>query len=290
MYQLRDSLQQLGELPPRLSGHAAVFNVFYWGIDERLPSNPVHRHSFFEVCYVMGGEGEYTEGGVDYPLRTGTHICSRPGIVHQIRTRDNLFLLYTSFELDESRSTREVAEAFRLLTEKGTVWVPHAEQSPTALLWRSLLLPEGTGRGSLSAVAAESSAYALLLSFPAQFGYVGQRAAPQRGSTVIFQRAKHYIRDNLAGDLSLSEVAQYLNVSERHLSRLFSAGIGENFTRFVQQERIRQAALLLQSSPLTVQEIAESTGFSSVHYFSRVFNQEKQMPPARYRRLFNQSE
>ncbi|MNR24953.1 Multiple antibiotic resistance protein MarA [compost metagenome] len=97
------------------------------------------------------------------------------------------------------------------------------------------------------------------------------------------KRAKLYIRDNLAQALQLKDVANYLNVSERHLSRLFSEGIHESFTNYIRGERIRQAAHLLLSSDLPIKEIAEMTGFSSVHYFTRTFLLEKKIPPGRFR-------
>jgi AraC family L-rhamnose operon transcriptional activator RhaR len=93
-----------------------------------------------------------------------------------------------------------------------------------------------------------------------------------------------FIRDNLDQPLSLGMVAAYLNVSRRHLSRLFSEGIHESFTGFIRKERVRQAAHLLGSTDLSIKEIAERTGFGSVHYFSRIFAREQKQTPGRYRR------
>src|SRR5690606_6535815 len=100
----------------------------------------------------------------------------------------------------------------------------------------------------------------------------------------LLQQAKLYIRDNLSQSLSLRHVANYLNVSERHLSRLFAEGIHESFTDFIRSERIRQAAHLLQTTERAIKDIAEATGFSTVHYFSRVFAEVMKLPPGEFRK------
>ncbi|MFC4597645.1 AraC family transcriptional regulator [Cohnella hongkongensis] len=270
----------------RVSGNGADFKIHYWGVNPRHFSNPVHKHSFFEICYVLEGEGEYSEKGIDYPLRPGAHFCSRPGVHHQIRSRDGMYLLYVAFEPEEHSSTDEAYESYRALAEKGETCVYDDGDLPASLLWKCLLLRED--RRSLSPGALLAAAGALLLSFPGLFGSEEARA-PSRSreigsADVLLRQAKLYIRDNLSRPLSLREIAGNLNVSERHLSRLFSRGIGENFTNYVRGERIRRAAGLLAGSDLPIKGIAEETGFSSVHYFTRVFLREKKLTPGQFRR------
>jgi AraC family L-rhamnose operon transcriptional activator RhaR len=284
MYLCKETHAMLNEQVLLLDGEGAGFTVHYWGVNPQLFDNPVHKHSFFEVCYVMNGEGEYTDNGITYPLRQGTHFCSKPGATHQIRTKEGLFLLYVAFELDETRSQGRFIDSFRALAEQGTVCIPSGDETPTAHLWKSMLLTE---KGNLPPPAVMSVAHALLLSFLALFGNREPLASSRGDSAVILRQAKLYIQDNLSQPLNLRDIAGYLNVSERHLSRLFSAGIHENFTNYIRDERIRKAAVLLATSELSIKEIAEAAGFSSVHYFTRVFMRSKLLPPGRYRRKFS---
>ncbi|WP_436235571.1 helix-turn-helix domain-containing protein [Paenibacillus sp. LjRoot153] len=272
----------LNEALTVIQGAEAVFKVHYWGVNPCLYDNQPHKHSFFEICYVLDGEGQYSEEDTIYPLRAGTLFCSKPGITHQIRTEKGLNIVYIAFELDESISEDTIREAYHDLAMQGEVILYEAEDQPTVQLWLSLLIRDG--HGSLPYAAVHSVAYALLVSFPAVFGTLTKSPVIRHKSThVLMRRAKLYIRDNLSQALQLKDVANYLSVSERHLSRLFSEGIHESFTNFIRSERIRQAAHLLLSSDLPIKEIAEMTGFSSVHYFSRIFLMEKKVPPGRFR-------
>ncbi|WP_127505652.1 helix-turn-helix domain-containing protein [Paenibacillus humicus] len=262
----------------------ARFVIYYWGVDERLHSNPVHKHSFFEACYVLGGKGTYTDNGRPYPLQSGTLFLSRPGVAHQIVTEDGLSLLFVAFEPDEAKTDPEILAAFRALAEAERVWVEDGSRTPTALLWESLLIREENAY-NLPGAAVAPAASALLLSFLELFGEPA--AAPKPGiprDNMILRRAKLYIRDNLSKPLSLPEMAAMLNVSERHLSRLFSGGIHESFTGYIRRERVREAARLLNESELPIKEISEMAGFSSVHYFSRTFTSMMHVPPGVFRR------
>jgi len=275
-----------------LNGHVAeaqttgmALRIHGWGVDVPHYDNPVHKHTFVEICYVMEGEGSYTDQGTDYPLGPGTLFCSRPGATHQIRSRSGLTLLHISFELDESRSTPEGAERYRQLVETSTICVSAAETSAAAALWRALLLTEET-RQALPVEQLPAAAGLLIAALVHLFQ--PDAAQPQlrarSGSAQLLERAKRYIRDNLDTDLTLQEVADYLHVSPRHLSRLFSEGIHESFGRFLRRERVGAAARLLRQSEQPIPDIAERCGFGSVHAFTRAFTRERGQSPARYRR------
>jgi len=131
-------------------------------------------------------------------------------------------------------------------------------QQSAAHLWKALLLRDGLRDGSgsnLPLAATPPLAQALLLSFLTLFGgSMHLRNQDRAHANLLVQQAKLYIRDNLSQSLGLKDVAHYLNVSERHLSRLFAAGIHESFSDFIRGERIRQATHLLLHSGLSIKE------------------------------------
>lgn len=286
MYRWIESAERLNRYAFRPSAGEAAFTVHYWGANGKHHSNPLHKHSFFEICYVLDGGGSYWEDGTCYPLCKGVLFCSRPGIVHQIRSDQGLMLVFVAFELDDSASADIHRHAFTRLMNANTICVHDADDSPTALLWRSLLVPQDSFR-ALPEDALSAAGAALLLTFPELFvGAVSEadRPVPRQRSSFALKRAKLYIADNLSDqDLSLAKVASYLNMSQRHLSRLFSSGIRESFTDYVRRLRVQKAAELLAETELSIADIAERTGFGSVHYFSRIFRQLMNETPARYR-------
>ncbi|WP_409346318.1 helix-turn-helix domain-containing protein [Paenibacillus sp. MBLB4367] len=285
MYKAAESETMLNLHASVLAGTGLSFRVHYWGVVPQLFDNPVHKHSFFEICYVLDGEGSYMDEGIVHRLRKGTLFCSRPGAVHQIRTEKGLYLLYVAFEVDEAGTSAAHSELYRALTAKAEICVDDGDVTPTALLWKSLLIPENEER-AMPAEALPALAHSLLHSFAGLFGQQTKVSeAKQSRANALLRQAKLFVRDNLAEPLSLKTVASYLNLSERHLSRLFAEGIHESFSGFVRSERVRQAAHMLQTTASPIKEIAEATGFGSVHYFTRAFTIVKGMPPGQFRLL-----
>ncbi|TNJ64198.1 helix-turn-helix domain-containing protein [Paenibacillus hemerocallicola] len=261
-----------------------AFLVHYWGVTPAHRDNPVHRHSFFEVCYVVDGEGTYAEGGLEYPLRPGTMFCSRPGVQHQIRSRGGMYLLYVAFETVEAKTGPVVCRRLEGLKRSGRVAIAECQGSPSVLLWRALLDMASSGKAVREALA--SAIHALLVSFLSEFGEEEseeRRHMPLNPNERHVKRAVLYIRNNLSARLRLRDLAEYLHISGRHLSRLFSDSLGMSYTEYVRNERLRQAAELLVSSDMPLKEIARETGFQTIHYFTRAFCECKGMPPGKYR-------
>ncbi|WP_308638208.1 AraC family transcriptional regulator [Paenibacillus silvisoli] len=286
MYLWDESDTWLNQYALRLKSADAVFTVHYWGVHEHHTSNFLHKHSFFEICYVLGGQGTYFDNGATYPLQKGTLFCSRPGITHYIQGEPENSILFVAFELDENESSEQVRAAFQALAETETCVVQESDGLAAAELWRSLLRRPGDAPSLPESVLPQLAA-SLLLSFPGVFCKPLQQTewqAPRRSSSALLKQAKLFITDNLSDDdLSLDKVAAQINLSPRHLSRLFSSGVHESYTDYVRKQRVRRAAELLRYSELSIKEIAERTGFGSVHYFARTFRALMHITPARFR-------
>jgi len=98
------------------------------------------------------------------------------------------------------------------------------------------------------------------------------------------RRAKLYIEDNLSSPLRIEQVSQELGISSRHLSRLFHTQLGQTFVHYVQEQRVQKAKDWLLNSDIAIKDIAERTGFESVHYFTRVFTRKLGVAPAKFRK------
>jgi AraC family L-rhamnose operon transcriptional activator RhaR len=278
------SVERLNRQAGLLQGERLTFHVHYWGAEQHLQANRTHKHSFHEICYVEAGTGAYEEPDQVYPLRQGVLFASKPGVVHQIRDVNELSLLFVAFEPDEKLSDPGELARYTMLMLQGHAWMDNQADSPIVRLWQSMMVP-GDETSALPAAALPLLSHTLLASFPVLFGGDdGSGASTVRSNAEhTVRRAKQYIRDNLDGNLALPEVARQLNLSERHLSRLFASNILESYTEVVKRERIRAAEGLLLKSELPIKDIAERVGFSSVHYFTRIFAVVKGMPPAAFR-------
>jgi AraC-like DNA-binding protein len=97
------------------------------------------------------------------------------------------------------------------------------------------------------------------------------------------RRAEEYMRQHYAEGLSLGQVAREAGYAPRYLSALFKRKHRVTFEHYLTQLRIERAKHLLSGTQLTLERVAQLSGFSGRHYFGRVFRQSTGETPHRHR-------
>lgn len=103
----------------------------------------------------------------------------------------------------------------------------------------------------------------------------------------MITKAKQYIIENQAEELSLGQVAKAVNASAFYFCKMFKKVTGVNFTEYVCRVRIESAKNLLLNPNLRVSEIAYQVGFQSLTHFNRVFKKIVGEAPTEYRSKLN---
>ena len=194
---------------------------------------------------MLTGRGSYIENETEFHLHPGTLFLSRPGIQHQIKSREGLALCYVAFELDESANSDLHTVAFRRLAIQGIPVLQEDAGQASGLLWLSPLsmFQSGSG-GKRPAAYAEQLGASLILSIlvahgPGFYQEPSDLGAREEGAS-MFHQAELFIQDNLGEPLSLERVAGHLHVTTRHLTRLFRKYGHQSFVHYVQERRVRK--------------------------------------------------
>ena len=96
-------------------------------------------------------------------------------------------------------------------------------------------------------------------------------------------RAKTFITEHSAEELSLEQVAKAVNMSSFYFCKMFKKFTGVNFTEYVSRIRIEKARNLLLNPNLRISEIAYEVGFQSLTHFNRVFKKVLGQSPTEFR-------
>jgi AraC-like DNA-binding protein len=99
----------------------------------------------------------------------------------------------------------------------------------------------------------------------------------------VITRAKEFIRERQAEDLSLEQVAKAVNTSTFYFCKRFKQATGLTFTEYLSRLRIERAKNLLLNPNLRISEIAYEVGFQSLTHFNRVFRKITGQAPTHYR-------
>jgi AraC-like DNA-binding protein len=100
---------------------------------------------------------------------------------------------------------------------------------------------------------------------------------------VEFWKARKFIEQHLAEELSLTKVARVVNISANYLSEKFKQVTGVNFVDYIVRARFENATHLLEDVDVRISEIAFAVGFQSLSQFNRVFKTLSGKSPTEFR-------
>ena len=93
-----------------------------------------------------------------------------------------------------------------------------------------------------------------------------------------------YLQQNYArADFKISEMAQHVNMSEKHFRRIFWDVYRTGPYAFLQTFRVNRAEILLLNSPKSISDIALECGFCDIYSFSHCFKKHMGVSPSKYR-------
>lgn len=92
-----------------------------------------------------------------------------------------------------------------------------------------------------------------------------------------------YIHENYAGDLSNSTIGSVFNYHPNYVNRAMLASTGQSLHQYVIGVRAMKALELIQTTDLTITDIASAAGFRSIKHFSQCFKKVYGFAPSYFR-------
>lgn len=118
-----------------------------------------------------------------------------------------------------------------------------------------------------------------------QAPYVTIALADGEGPVVI-ERARRWLARRLDQPWTVRALARHCRTSERTLLRRFKEVAGVGPVQYVQQMRVERAKALLESTLLSLEDVAERCGYQDVSTLHKVFKQWAGLTPNEYRSRF----
>ena len=98
-------------------------------------------------------------------------------------------------------------------------------------------------------------------------------------SDKLVEQAKRYIAEHYTEKLTLTEIADVLNISAGHLSITFKKFTGTTLSDYIADVKIEHAKALIDTHQYLMYEISDMLGFDNPYYFSKVFKKVTGMSP-----------
>ena len=108
-------------------------------------------------------------------------------------------------------------------------------------------------------------------------------------SASFVEAVKKFVKSNLSSeDLNRNTIADAIHMNPDYLSYLFHKQSGMLLNTYITNERINAAKKLLMTTDMSLQEIADATGFSNSSYFHKQFKKVTSVTPQQYRGSSNE--
>ena len=230
---------------------------------------PTHSHEFFELEYIISGEGAYCVDGTDYEIKQGALFFITPVNFHSVDMKNTDF-----YNVMFSADMCKMSILSRLFAGESTAL---CEDEESRLLISSIIseICKNCDNTEYSSLLLETLIYKILTL---------SESKGERELSSDIARAQLYIMENFKRRLTLSEVSEHTRLSESHFSRKFLSETGKNFKQYLDELRFAYAEKLLVYSDLTVMQICNECGFDDYPNFIRRFGTYCGKSPSEYRK------
>ena len=252
---------------------------------ERLPTViAAHRHSntSYEIHYTRSGQGDVTIDGRTWSVEPDTLYVTGPGIEHAQRSDPRSPIVEYCLYLNCRRIAHPANDPPLLFTDT-VFWIGRDDGTIFSLL--SQLIEENRQSHRDTLLMSETLLRHIVLQLTRVY---------RRDKTTHAQTPPLLTRDSFMpiledaffyryNTLTLNELARLLSLSVRQTQRLLLTHFGKTFSQKLTDARMAAAFQFLESSRMSITEIAERLGFSSIEHFSAAFHRLMGCSPRKYR-------
>lgn len=231
---------------------------------------PLHGHNYFEIEFVLGGEGTHFLNGTPHSICRGALFLMTPSDFHKI-------------EIETAGEAWNIAFDETLLSARQVAALLSGGFSLTADETLTQKLEAATKL--LFAEQENEEASTLLLSYLLSLIV---KPTAVGGVTDAVSRAVAYLDLHFKDSPSQDETANAVGLSPSYFGELFRKTLGVTYLTYLTERKLRAAALLLENG-VPVSETAFSSGFGSLSGFLYAFKKKYGMAPCDYKQKHRKS-
>lgn len=257
-------------------------------------SMTVNRHDHFEMVYIKKGSAVFQVEGIDINMPPHSIIIIKPGRAHKFIVKSDVCeLIVLSFTF---KSQQNEVENHVSLTD----FVEYIEDDATGdYLFLSLskkndiihvmnrILRERIKTQVWGDFLSCLLVIELFVLLSRTLKQEWEQSAKNRNLKLheLLNIAKEYIDTNYDKDLTLTQVAKYIYLSDSYFAHSFKDKFGISPKSYILKVRIEAAKEYLKNTDTKVADVAKIVGFSSQQRFNDIFKKHENITPLNYRQM-----
>ncbi len=270
----------------------ALFSVHYFEYASTFLF-PGETHDFWEFLYVDKGEVDTEVGGQLFQLARGEILFIPPGQHHDVRANGRVApnLVVASFACQSPEMAWFAGQVLPCSNEEQLLMARIIDEAAEAFcspLGDPFLTALGRREGSTLGSEQLIRNYLEILLIQLYRG--GQAAqAPVLHShpreverQELLDEILHYFDTHADKRLSLQQICQDNLVGRSQIQKLFREKTGCGVMEYFGRMKVEAARRMIREGRSNFTEIAQTLGYTSIHYFSRHFKKISGMTPSEY--------
>lgn len=258
-----------------IRGTAKLLNVAsarYGGDWHSVP----HTHNHMELFFIVGGKGQFLIEEQLYPVDVNNLVIINPNVVHTEVSLNAQPLEYIVLGIDgiQLASGDTSNGQFNILD--------HFESVEISGCLRNILREmeqKNTGYEDVCQAYMEILIIRLMRNTALAVPTDPQIGTGNRQCAAV----KRYIDLHFKEALTLELLAEEAHMNKYYLSHAFKREYGVSPINYMITRRIEESKYLLAETDLSMSQISQLLGFSSLSYFSQVFRRTQATTPMEYR-------
>jgi len=258
----------------------------------------LHWHQEFEFLVVTSGNILFNIEDREYDLKTGDGVFINSNFLHSAKAKDynkcSFNAVDFSYQLLHEDIHSSFAKKYLMPVLNGKTIFPEFlengaggwQDSVLSMLneiggcpWQGLAPHELMIKSRIFGIWDLMNSHSVNVKKNERSG----QGYPERLAPVI-----DYIKENYSYEITLSELAGILPMSEGQFSRVFKQATKMSPVQYLMRYRILQSCRLLRDTDKKIGEVANLSGFNNISYFNRVFLQTIGCTPKAYRAMENE--
>lgn len=227
-----------------------------------------------EISFILSGEGYFFSNGKKYYVHKGDCIFSFKNELHNIENiKDKPLRFYFCGFSAKNENTLHIVNNIKSQP------LPYIRCEAAESIFSKMINESWTEELYVSDML-NSQLLQLLITVSRTFSLNRHEKKRPPYSSLVYQ-IMLYLDSHINEPDALSQLESEFNYNYRFLYQSFYECMGDTLREYFLKIRMKKAALLLKDG-LTVTEISEILGYSSVHPFSRAFKKLYGLSPSKY--------
>lgn len=251
-------------------------DLFYASHKHRMQHADTHWHDFYEIHVITHGCMLEHINGQEIEMEPGWIYFLKPYDVHEYQSLEPVSLYKIQFLidiLDQDIQKTLISNDYHLMMKLSN------QELKTLIPFLDKIVEEYTSNKTNRLAMINYLMNCLTL----EMIRLSQKHAQQTASSNSIVLALEYIHRNYTKNITMQQVADHVGLTPNYFCSKFHNEIGQSFKQYLRGLQLNHAATLLRVSDLSVCNICNECGITSLAHFFKDFKAFYGVTPSQYR-------